>query len=142
MDNYEDRLWEEGCSSSDDWEEDIMHLDSHGTEEIGEWKMLPDICLLHIFKYLSDGDRSKAALVCHNWHNIMRLPCLWRSRSFHLSGRLSKYKQSEYLAAVGYVDSLGVFLESLEVTVCPPRSIGLAQRLHNIICGMLTALVR
>uniref|UniRef100_M4A8C8 F-box domain-containing protein n=1 Tax=Xiphophorus maculatus TaxID=8083 RepID=M4A8C8_XIPMA len=107
-----------------------------------EWEMLPDVCLLHIFKYLSDGDRSRASLVCHHWHKIMRLPCLWRWRSFHLSGRLSKYKQSEHLSAVGYADNLGVFLESLEVTVCPPRSVVLAQRLHNTICGLLNTLVR
>uniref|UniRef100_A0A3B3UKP4 F-box protein 39 n=1 Tax=Poecilia latipinna TaxID=48699 RepID=A0A3B3UKP4_9TELE len=110
--------------------------------EIGEWEMLPDVCLLHIFKYLSDGDRSRASLVCHHWHKIMRLPCLWRCRSFHLSGRLSKYKQSEHLSAVSYADNLGVFLESLEVTVCPPRSVVLAQRLHNTICGLLNTLVR
>uniref|UniRef100_A0A096M4W3 F-box domain-containing protein n=1 Tax=Poecilia formosa TaxID=48698 RepID=A0A096M4W3_POEFO len=119
--------------------EETMYLD---TEEIGEWEMLPDVCLLHIFKYLSDGDRSRASLVCHHWHKIMRLPCLWRCRSFHLSGRLSKYKQSEHLSTVSYADNLGVFLESLEVTVCPPRSVVLAQRLHNTICGLLNTLVR
>ncbi|KAK5613378.1 hypothetical protein CRENBAI_022823 [Crenichthys baileyi] len=118
-----------------------MHVDSCGTEKIGQWEMLPDTCLLHIFKYLSDDDRSKAALVCHHWHNIMRLPCLWRCRSFHFSGHLS-LKQSEYVAAEGYADNLGVFLESLEVTVCPPRSIVLAQRLHATICALLNALVR
>uniref|UniRef100_A0A3B3Y518 F-box domain-containing protein n=1 Tax=Poecilia mexicana TaxID=48701 RepID=A0A3B3Y518_9TELE len=32
------------------------------------WEMLPDVCLLHIFKYLSDGDRSRASLVCHHCH--------------------------------------------------------------------------
>uniref|UniRef100_A0A3B5MWG6 F-box domain-containing protein n=1 Tax=Xiphophorus couchianus TaxID=32473 RepID=A0A3B5MWG6_9TELE len=36
------------------------------------FNMLPDVCLLHIFKYLSDGDRSRASLVCHHWHKIMR----------------------------------------------------------------------
>ncbi|PWA22714.1 F-box only protein 39-like [Gambusia affinis] len=142
MEEYQDRLWEDDCTSSDDWGEETVHLNNRDTEEIGEWEVLPDVCLLHIFKYLSDGDRSRASLVCRHWHKIMRLPCLWRCRSFHLSGRLSKYKQSEHLSAVGYADNLGVFLESLEVTVCPPRSVVLAQRLHNTICGLLNTLVR
>ncbi|XP_008425710.2 F-box only protein 39 [Poecilia reticulata] len=72
----------------------------------------------------------------------MRLPCLWRCRSFHLSGRLSKYMQSERSWAVGYADNLGVFLESLEVTVCPPKSVVMARRLHNTICRLLNTLVR
>uniref|UniRef100_A0A3Q2UKW5 F-box protein 39 n=1 Tax=Fundulus heteroclitus TaxID=8078 RepID=A0A3Q2UKW5_FUNHE len=142
MENDDDRFCEEVCCSCYDWDEDTVHVHRRGTEKTGEWEMLPDVCLLHIFKYLSDVDRSKAALVCHHWHSIMRLPCLWRCRSFYFTGRLSKFKQSEYLAAVGYVDNLGVFLESLEVTVCPPRSIVLAQRLHATLCGLLNALVR
>ncbi|XP_047235544.1 F-box only protein 39-like isoform X2 [Girardinichthys multiradiatus] len=118
-----------------------MHVDSCDTEKIGQWEMLPDTCLLHTFKYLSDDERSKAALVCHHWHNIMRMPCLWRCRSFHFSGHRS-LKPSEYVAAKGYAENLGVFLESLEVTVCPPRSMVVAQRLHSTICALLNALVR
>ncbi|MEQ2301828.1 hypothetical protein AMECASPLE_000370 [Ameca splendens] len=118
-----------------------MRVDSCGTEKIGQWEMLPDTCLLHIFKYLSDDERSKAALVCHHWHNIMRMPCLWRCRSFHFSGRRS-LKPPEYVAAKGYAENLGVFLESLEVIVCPPRSMVVAQRLHSTICALLNALVR
>ncbi|MEQ2214358.1 hypothetical protein XENOCAPTIV_002735 [Xenoophorus captivus] len=117
-----------------------MRVDSCGTEKIGQWEMLPDTCLLHIFKYLSDDERSKAALVCHHWHNIMRMPCLWRCRSFHFSGRRS-LKPPEYVAAKGYAENLGVFLESLEVTVSPPRSMVVAQRLHSTICALLNALV-
>ncbi|XP_038129884.1 F-box only protein 39-like [Cyprinodon tularosa] len=118
-----------------------MSVDNRGTE-IGEWERLPDVCLLHIFKYLPDYDRSKAALVCHHWHNMMRLPCLWRYRSFYFTGRVSRYKQSEYNVAVGYAKNLGVFLESLKVTVSPPQSVALAERLILTICGLLVTLVR
>lgn len=118
-----------------------MSVDNRGTE-IGEWERLPDVCVLHIFKYLPDYDRSKAALVCHHWHNMMRLPCLWRYRSFYFTGRVSRYKQSEYNVAVGYAKNLGVFLESLKVTVSPPQSVVLAERLILTICGLLVTLVR
>uniref|UniRef100_A0A3Q3EEU7 F-box protein 39 n=1 Tax=Kryptolebias marmoratus TaxID=37003 RepID=A0A3Q3EEU7_KRYMA len=110
------------------------------TPEFSGWDTLPDVALLHIFKRLSDADRSRAARVCHHWYRIMRSPCLWRTRCFRFNGRLSKYKQSDYGSAVGYIHSLGVYLERLEVTVCPPRSTVLAQRLHDTIWGMFKEL--
>ncbi|MEQ2183667.1 hypothetical protein GOODEAATRI_000429 [Goodea atripinnis] len=44
----------------------------------------------------------------------MRMPCLWRCRSFHFSGRRS-LKPPEYVAAKGYAENLGVFLEMEQV---------------------------
>uniref|UniRef100_A0A3P9PLF3 F-box protein 39 n=1 Tax=Poecilia reticulata TaxID=8081 RepID=A0A3P9PLF3_POERE len=67
---------------------------------------------------------------------------LYTTQIVNRYGRLSKYMQSERSWAVGYADNLGVFLESLEVTVCPPKSVVMARRLHNTICRLLNTLVR
>uniref|UniRef100_A0A3Q1KBJ2 F-box domain-containing protein n=1 Tax=Anabas testudineus TaxID=64144 RepID=A0A3Q1KBJ2_ANATE len=100
------------------------------------WESLPDVCLRCLFTFLSDRDRRSAALVCHHWHNVMRSPSLWRCRYFHFSGRLSKFRQSEYCSAVTYARYLGVYLERLEVCVCPPRRSLVAQRLEQVISGV------
>ncbi|XP_041864740.1 F-box only protein 39-like [Melanotaenia boesemani] len=142
MQNQED-IWEEDCAFTDeDSDEATFSQDSFTTEGMSGWETLPNVCLQHVFRFLPDGDRSMASLVCHHWHNVMHSPCLWRTRFFNFSGRLSKYRPSEYNSAVGYVRSLGVYLKKLEVCVCPPRTNVIAQRLEETICGLLFELVR
>uniref|UniRef100_A0A4W6D9S1 F-box domain-containing protein n=1 Tax=Lates calcarifer TaxID=8187 RepID=A0A4W6D9S1_LATCA len=106
----------------------------HGKDSVGHWGSLPDVCLRQVFRCLPDGDRRSADMVCRHWHNVMRSPSLWRYRFFHFSGRLSKYRQSEYCSAVAYARYLGVYLERLEVCVCPPRRSLVAQRLDTLFC--------
>ncbi|XP_051258159.1 F-box only protein 39-like [Dicentrarchus labrax] len=113
-----------------------------GSEGESGWGSLPDVCLRQVFGFLPDTDRCRADLVCHHWHRVMRSPSLWRSRFFHFNGRLSKYKQSEYCSAVAYARSLGVYLERLEVCVCPPRRCLVARRLELAISGLLSELTR
>uniref|UniRef100_A0A3Q3FP80 F-box only protein 39-like n=1 Tax=Labrus bergylta TaxID=56723 RepID=A0A3Q3FP80_9LABR len=104
------------------------------------WGSLPDVCLRHVFRCLSDEDRVSADLVSCHWHQVMHSPSLWRFRFFHFNGRLSKYTQSEYCSAVAYARSLGVYLESLEVCLCPPRKSSIARRLEQTLTGLLSEL--
>ncbi|XP_040007410.1 F-box only protein 39-like [Xiphias gladius] len=142
----EDSAQERGSGLEDeDSEEEMVEDDSgckSGSEQLSGWGSLPDVCLRHVFRFLPDRDRRSADMVCHHWHNVMRSPSLWRSRFFHFSGRLSKFRQSEYCSAVSYVRYLGVYLERLEVCVCPPRRSSLAQRLEQAITGLFSELAR
>uniref|UniRef100_A0A665XCM2 F-box domain-containing protein n=1 Tax=Echeneis naucrates TaxID=173247 RepID=A0A665XCM2_ECHNA len=114
-----------------------------GNSERGkDWGLLPDVCLRHIFWCLPDCDRINADMVCRHWHSVMRSPSLWRCRFFHFSGRLSKFRQSEYCCAVTYARYLGVYLERLEVCVSPPRRSLTGQRLQQTISGLFSELTR
>ncbi|XP_037544240.1 F-box only protein 39-like [Nematolebias whitei] len=132
-------FWMEGSDVTD---EDCEEETSRDLERFSGWNILPDVALLHIFGCLPDAARGRAARVCHRWYQIMRSPCLWRCRHFCFNGHLSKYKPPEYQTAMGYIRSLGVFLETLNVTVCPPRSQMQARRLHKAICTMMKELIR
>ncbi|CAK6953887.1 F-box only protein 39-like [Scomber scombrus] len=144
-------LEESFVGEDDDSEEETGDDDSDLTDEGGEsssekktsgWGLLPHVCLRHVFNFLSDRDRMRAHVVCHHWHKVMRSPSLWRFRYFHFSGRLSKLRLSEYSSAVAYARSLGVYLERLEVCVCPPRRSLAAQRVEQAICGLFSELTR
>ncbi|XP_050934644.1 F-box only protein 39 [Lates calcarifer] len=136
----------ENENSEEEMSEDGSDLSDGGCEggsgEVGHWGSLPDVCLRQVFRCLPDGDRRSADMVCRHWHNVMRSPSLWRYRFFHFSGRLSKYRQSEYCSAVAYARYLGVYLERLEVCVCPPRRSLVAQRLEQAISGLFYELTR
>lgn len=140
----EDKPQHQG-SDDEDSEEEMSDYDSDLSDDCWDgssWESLPDVCLRRLFTFLSDRDRRSAALVCHHWHNVMRSPSLWRCRYFHFSGRLSKFRQSEYCSAVTYARYLGVYLERLEVCVCPPRRSLVAQRLEQVISGLISELTR
>uniref|UniRef100_A0A3Q3N145 F-box protein 39 n=1 Tax=Mastacembelus armatus TaxID=205130 RepID=A0A3Q3N145_9TELE len=126
---------------ADSTQEEGLALDAED-KSLSGWGSLPDVCLQHVFRFLLDHDRRSAALVCHHWHNVMRSPSLWRYHFFHFSGQLSKFRQSEYSCAMGYAQNLGVYLERLEVRVCPPRRPLAAQRLEQTISGLLAELIR
>ncbi|XP_003446781.1 F-box only protein 39 [Oreochromis niloticus] len=106
------------------------------------WLSLPRLCLERVFSFLPDRDRKTAALVCHQWHNVMRSPSLWRHRHFHFSGRISKFRKPHYSSAIAYVSHLGAYLERLEVTVCPPRKTQSALRLKGAITQLFSELIR
>ncbi|KAI3373659.1 hypothetical protein L3Q82_022265, partial [Scortum barcoo] len=142
--NREDSTWEE--DDEEKMEESNSDISDEGPEcssgRVRGWESLPDVCLRHVFEFLSDRDRRSADLVCHHWHNVMHSPSLWRYRFFHFSGRLSKYRQSEYCSAVAYAQSKGVYLQQLEVNVYPPRRSLAARRLEQAISGLLSELIR
>ncbi|XP_039632948.1 F-box only protein 39-like [Perca fluviatilis] len=147
LQNREDSTLKEGLGGEEDGKEEmgqVLSVAGHGcsSEGVSGWGSLPDVCLRHVFRFLTDRNRRNADLVCHHWHNVMRSPSLWRSHFFHFNGRLSKYRQSEYCSAVAYVRSLGVYLEQLEVCVCPPRRSLVARRLEQAISGLFSELTR
>ncbi|XP_059208182.1 F-box only protein 39-like [Centropristis striata] len=129
-------------SGEDEDSEEEMSSPGCSSEKTSFWESLPDVCLQQIFMFLSDRDRRSADLVCYNWHNVMRSPSLWRSHYFYFNGRLSKYRPSEYCAAVGFIRSVGVYLQRLKVCVCPPRRSLMARRLEQTISGMFFELTR
>ncbi|XP_033955120.1 F-box only protein 39-like isoform X2 [Pseudochaenichthys georgianus] len=106
------------------------------------WAILPVLCLAHVFKFLDEGDRRSADLVCQRWHNIMRSPSLWRSHTFHLNVRPSKYRYSEFHSSVAYVQSRGVYLERLAVLVNPPSTYSIAWRMLRTIKTVFDELTR
>ena len=106
------------------------------------WAILPVLSLMHVFKFLHEGDRRSADLVCQRWHNIMHSPSLWRSHTFHLNVQPSKYKQSEFHSSVAYVQSRGVYLERLVVLVNPPSTYSIAWRLLRTIKTVFDELTR
>uniref|UniRef100_UPI0037E93EB9 F-box only protein 39-like n=1 Tax=Semicossyphus pulcher TaxID=241346 RepID=UPI0037E93EB9 len=132
--------------SDEELEGDISDLSDDdqmdGSEWAGDWGSLPDVCLRHLFGFLADRDRRSADLTCWHWHAVMLSPSLWRYRFFYFSGRLSKFRQSEYSSAVAYARSVGVYLERLEVCVYPPRKSLVARRLEQTISGLLSELTR
>lgn len=144
--NRKDNFGGDDEDSEEEMEEDDSDLsdDGHGcsSARTSSWGSLPDVCLRHVFWFLPDRDRRHADLVCHHWHNVMHSPSLWRTRFFQFSGRLSKFRQSEFCSAVAYASSLGVYLERLEVCVSPPRRSLIARRLEQTIRGLLTELTR
>nr|XP_010769613.1 PREDICTED: F-box only protein 39 [Notothenia coriiceps] len=106
------------------------------------WAILPVLCLTHVFKFLDEGDRRSSDLVCQRWHNTMHSPSLWRSHTFHLNVRPSKYRQSEFHSSVAYVQSRGVYLERLAVLVNPPSTYSIAWRLLRTIKTVFDELTR
>ncbi|KAF3840800.1 hypothetical protein F7725_006662, partial [Dissostichus mawsoni] len=110
--------------------------------DAGELGHTSCLCLTHVFKFLDEGDRRSADLVCQRWHNIMHSPSLWRSHTFHLNVRPSKYRQSEFHSSVAYVQSRGVYLERLAVLVNPPSTYSIAWRLLRTIKTVFDELTR
>lgn len=132
---------EDGEIEDDD--SDVTDQSCHsGWLDVNSWASLPDVCLRLVFTFLPDHDRRSANVVCHHWYKVMHSPSLWRHRFFHFSGRLSKFRQSEYSSAVTYARYLGAYLESLEVCVCPPRRSMAAERLAQTINGLFMELTR
>ncbi|XP_047463370.1 F-box only protein 39-like [Mugil cephalus] len=147
MQNQEGTPWEEPPAyMDDDSEEDSDDYFSDDScdltsVKITGWESLSLVCLQNVFRFLPDRDRRSAALVCRHWRYVMSSPSLWRTRVFHFTGRISKYRPSEHRRAVGYVTYLGCYLERLEVSVFPPHTSLVAQRLENVISEMFAALV-
>ncbi|XP_060582019.1 F-box only protein 39-like isoform X2 [Ruditapes philippinarum] len=82
-----------------------------------KWINIPDVVLIEVFKYLSDTERAKAALVCENWSRIFNSPCLWRSRSFELGG----YKaQTHGLRACRFAENFGKYLRYMAISCSHP----------------------
>lgn len=119
-------------------------MDEEGEEiqsqEQSCWATLPDVCLRRIFWWLGDGDRSRAALVCRKWNQIMYSADLWRYRTITFSGRPSRVHASEFESALWYVKKFGRYLEHLEIKFLNPYNAVLTKKFQVTMRGLLSCL--
>ncbi|XP_029066781.1 F-box only protein 39 isoform X2 [Monodon monoceros] len=104
------------------------------------WATLPDVCLHRIFWWLGDKDRSRAALVCRRWNQMMYSADLWRYRAITFSGRHSRVHAYEFESAVWYVKKFGRYLEHLEIKFLTPYSVVLTRKFQVTMQGLLLCL--
>lgn len=104
------------------------------------WAFLPDLCLCRVFWWLGDRDRSRAALVCRKWNQMMYSAELWRYRTITFSGRPSRVHASEVESAVWYVKKFGRYLEHLEVKFMNPYNAVLTKKFQVTMRGLLSCL--
>uniref|UniRef100_A0A8D0RUK2 F-box only protein 39 n=4 Tax=Sus scrofa TaxID=9823 RepID=A0A8D0RUK2_PIG len=104
------------------------------------WATLPDVCLRRVFWWLGDRDRSRAALVCRKWNQIMYSADLWRYRTITFSGRPSRVHASEFESALWYVKKFGRYLEHLEIKFLNPYNAVLTKKFQVTMRGLLSCL--
>ncbi|KAM8819575.1 F-box only protein 39-like [Rhynchonycteris naso] len=104
------------------------------------WATLPDVCLQRVFWWLGDMDRSRAALVCRKWSQLMYSADLWRYRAISFSGRPSRFHTPEFVLALWYVKKFGRYLEHLEINFPNPYSAVLTKKFQVIMQGLLSSL--
>lgn len=104
------------------------------------WASLPDVCLRRVFWWLGDRDRSRAALVCRKWNEMMFSADLWRYRTITFSGRPSRVHASEFESALWYVKKFGRYLEHLEIKFLNPYNAVLTKKFQVTMRGLLSCL--
>ncbi|KAB0367749.1 F-box only protein 39 [Muntiacus reevesi] len=104
------------------------------------WATLPDVCLRRVFWWLGDRDRSRAALVCRKWNQMMYSADLWRYRTITFSGRPSRVHASEFESALWYVKKFGHYLEHLEIKFLNPYNAVLTKKFQVTMRGLLSCL--
>ncbi|XP_012300942.2 F-box only protein 39 [Aotus nancymaae] len=109
-------------------------------EDQSYWANLPDVCLCRVFWWLGDKDRSKAALVCRKWNQMMYSANLWRYRTITFSGRPSRVHASEFESALWYIKKFGHYLEHLEVRFLSPYNAVLTKKFQVTMQGLLSCL--
>ncbi|XP_059937715.1 F-box only protein 39 [Mesoplodon densirostris] len=106
------------------------------------WATLPDVCLHRIFWWLGDKDRSRAALVCRKWNQMMYSADLWRYRTITFSGRPSRVHAYEYELALWYVKKFGHYLEHLEIKLLNPYNVVQTRKFQVTMQGLFSCLGR
>ncbi|XP_059763535.1 F-box only protein 39 isoform X2 [Balaenoptera ricei] len=104
------------------------------------WATLPDVCLHRIFWWLGDKDRSRAALVCRKWNQMMYSADLWRYRTITFTGRPSRVHASEFVSALWYVKKFGRYLEHLEIKLLHPYNTVLTKKFQVTMQSLLSCL--
>ncbi|XP_035934294.1 F-box only protein 39 [Halichoerus grypus] len=119
-----------------------MDEDSQPTQPQDQscWANLPDVCLRRVFWWLGDRDRSRAALVCRKWNQMMFSADLWRYRTITFSGRPSRVHASEFESALWYVKKFGRYLEHLEIKFLNPYNAVLTKKFQVTMRGLLSCL--
>ncbi|NXL45309.1 FBX39 protein, partial [Podilymbus podiceps] len=108
--------------------------------EQSSWAHLPDVCLRHVFHWLDDKDRSRAALVCKKWSRAMYSGSLWRSRTITFYGRPSRANTLEFQSALWYVKKFGKYLEHLEIKLSNPYNTAFTEKFKVTMRGLLSHL--
>ncbi|KAL0596976.1 F-box only protein 39 [Plecturocebus cupreus] len=109
-------------------------------EDQSYWASLPDVCLCRVFWWLGDRDRSRAALVCRKWNQMMYSADLWRYRTITFSRRPSRVHASEFESALWYIKKFGRYLERLEVKFLYPCNAVLTKKFQITMRGLLSCL--
>ncbi|XP_057275990.1 F-box only protein 39 [Pezoporus wallicus] len=108
--------------------------------EHSSWAHLPDVCLRHIFHWLDDRDRSRAALVCKKWSWAMCSGSLWRRRIITFYGRQSRARTLEFQSALWYVKKFGKYLEHLKIKLSNPYNSAFTRKFQVTMRGLLSHL--
>ncbi|KFQ63572.1 F-box only protein 39, partial [Pelecanus crispus] len=116
--------------------------DDDSEPEQSSWAHLPDVCLRHVFHWLDDRDRSRAALVCKKWSWTMYSGSLWRSRTITFYGRPSRAHTLEFQSALWYVKKFGKYLQHLEIKLSSPYNTAFTQKFQVTMRGLLSHLGR
>ncbi|NXX52934.1 FBX39 protein, partial [Scopus umbretta] len=117
-------------------------MEDDSEPEQSSWAHLPDVCLRHVFHWLDDRDRSRAALVCKKWSWAMYSGSLWRSRTITFYGRPSRAHTLEFQSALWYVKKFGKYLEHLEIKLSNPHNTAFTQKFQVTMRGLLSHLGR
>ncbi|KAM5273504.1 F-box only protein 39 [Ctenodactylus gundi] len=111
-------------------------------EDQSFWAILPDVCLRRVFWWLGDRDRSRAALVCRKWNQMMYSADLWRYRTIIFSGRPTRVHASEFDSALWYMKKFGRYLERLEIKFLNPYNAVLTKKFQVTMRSLLSCLGR
>ncbi|XP_029883574.1 F-box only protein 39 isoform X3 [Aquila chrysaetos chrysaetos] len=115
-------------------------MEDNSEPEQSSWAHLPDVCLRHVFHWLDDRDRSRAALVCKKWSCAMYSGSLWRRRTITFYGRPSRAHTLELQSALWYVKKFGKYLEHLEIKLSNPYNTAFTQKFQVTMKGLLSHL--
>ncbi|XP_052659832.1 F-box only protein 39 isoform X2 [Harpia harpyja] len=115
-------------------------MEDDSEPEQSSWAHLPDVCLRHVFHWLDDRDRSRAALVCKKWSCAMYSGSLWRRRTITFYGRPSRAHTLELQSALWYVKKFGKYLEHLEIKLSNPYNTAFTQKFQVTMKGLLSHL--
>ncbi|NXS76539.1 FBX39 protein, partial [Pandion haliaetus] len=115
-------------------------MEDDSEPEQSSWARLPDVCLRHVFHWLDDRDRSRAALVCKKWSGAMYSGSLWRRRTITFYGRPSRANTLELQSALWYVKKFGKYLKHLEIKLSNPYNTAFTQKFQVTMKGLLSHL--
>ncbi|XP_019366551.1 PREDICTED: F-box only protein 39-like [Gavialis gangeticus] len=115
-------------------------MEDDGEPEQSCWAFLPDICMSHVFRWLDDRDRSRAALVCKRWSQAMYSGSLWRTRTITFRGMPSRLHTAELESSLWYVKKFGKYLEHLEIRFLNPYHAVFTRKFQVTIRGLLSRL--
>ncbi|CAH1801851.1 unnamed protein product [Owenia fusiformis] len=114
---------------------DIEHEDEafKDCSEGHDWSQMPDTVMLRIYMFLfRDIDRSRLALTCKRLYNLFQTACLWRRRTYNLTGM----PQNEQIKALGFSKKHGAHLRYIKI-YCYHPSYNICKRFQKTVTTFL-----